>query len=213
MLYKLQYISQGKNADEQLENIERVLDAGGKWIQLRCKNWSKTELIALAEKVKTLCSNYHAILIINDDVEIAQKIDADGVHLGLEDIPVQEARNLLGNDKIIGGTANTLQDVIRRIDERCDYIGLGPYRYTITKQKLSPVLGIQGYTNVMQELKKRNLNAPVYAIGGITIDDVHWLMQTGIYGIAVSGALSGYKDILTILQKFNEKLYEKIGDC
>ncbi|MCL6103555.1 MAG: thiamine phosphate synthase, partial [Bacteroidetes bacterium] len=167
MMHKLQYISQGKTVKEQTENIQSALDAGCRWIQLRFKNAEKNELSNLAFQVKELCSVYRATFILNDYVDIAKIADADGVHLGLFDTPVEKARNILGENKIIGGTANTIQDVLMRIDEKCDYIGLGPFRFTSTKEKLSPVLGLNGIAGIMKELLSGEKLIPVYAIGGI----------------------------------------------
>ncbi|WP_228453268.1 thiamine phosphate synthase, partial [Chryseobacterium sp. CH1] len=118
-------------------------DNGIKWVQVRWKNAPENELISLCEISKQLCSEYQAVCIINDHVQIAKEIDADGVHLGLNDSAIEEARLILGKNKIIGGTANTLSDVLLRIKESCDYIGLGPLRFTTTKEKLSPVLGLK----------------------------------------------------------------------
>jgi thiamine-phosphate pyrophosphorylase len=204
---RLQYISQGQTSTEQLHNIKEVLDAGCRWVQLRFKNADAKQLTLLAEQVKERCLAYKAVLIINDHPEIAHAIEADGVHLGLKDISVQEARTLLGSKKIIGGTANTLNDVAMRLQEDCNYIGLGPYRYTSTKNSLSPVLGIEGYHNILSELQKLNVGIPVYAIGGIEPSDIPLLLEAGIYGVAVSGALTNKPDTKDIIQHINSNLY------
>jgi thiamine-phosphate pyrophosphorylase len=207
MYSKLQYISQGLTAISQLENITQALDAGCTWIQLRFKNATGNELIPLAEKVKLMCQRYKATLIINDHVEIARRVEADGVHLGLNDISIQEARTILGDAKIIGGTANTLPQVLQRIEEKCNYIGLGPFRFTTTKEKLSPVLNIEGYQVIMNNLKSRNIHFPVYAIGGITENDIAVLMESGVYGIAVSGVITQHSSKKELVQQLNELLY------
>jgi len=150
MFSKLQYISQGATARDQLNNIQESLDAGCDWIQLRFKNATTEEIKALAQQVKAVCPSYGATFIINDHPQIAKDIDADSVHLGLQDMPVTEARKIVG-DKIIGGTANTLDDILKRVDEGCNYIGLGPLRFTTTKEKLSPILGLEGYKKIMDE--------------------------------------------------------------
>lgn len=187
---KLQYISQGNSAVEQLKNIQHALDSGCRWIQLRWKNASEDVFMQLALQVKELCRKYEATFIINDYVEWAKAIDADGIHLGLDDTRIAEARKILGEHKIIGGTANTLQDVLQRIDEQCDYIGLGPFRFTTTKDNLSPVLGLEGYTSVIEQLNISGQPAKIYAIGGIRAEDISPILETGIYGIAVSGLLT-----------------------
>ena len=140
------------------------------------------------------------------DIEIAQKADADGVHLGLTDDSVAEARKALGPSKIIGGTANTLEDVLQRIAEKCDYVGLGPLRFTPTKEKLSPLLGFEGYQRIAKELESAGLSIPIYAIGGIVQNDVELLKKTGIYGIAVSGMISESADRTTLINEINQTL-------
>lgn len=188
---KLQYITQGTTRIEQENNISTALDHGIRWVQVRWKNAPPEELMSLCETSKRLCSDYGAVCIINDHVQVARQIDADGVHLGLEDQLVASARHILGHDKIIGGTANTAADVVQRIQEGCDYIGLGPLRFTATKEKLSPVLGFKGYFEIIQELQSEEIEIPkIFAIGGITLDDIEFLQPAGIYGVAVSGQIT-----------------------
>jgi thiamine-phosphate pyrophosphorylase len=207
MQIKLQYISQGKTSSEQLENIRQALDAGCKWIQLRFKYASEEDLIKTAEKAKDLCAKHEAVFIVNDRLELAKTVDADGVHLGLSDESPVIARALLGKEKIIGGTANTLDDVLQRVEEGCDYVGLGPFRFTTTKEKLSPVLGTEGYENIIGELKKRNVKIPVYAIGGIVPEDVTDLLYVGVHGIAVSGIITNHKDKKAVVEQLNHYLH------
>ncbi|SHL17537.1 thiamine phosphate synthase [Chryseobacterium polytrichastri] len=188
---KLQYISQGFTIEDQELNIRKALDNGVKWIQVRWKNALENEFIKLCEISKKLCSDNQAVCIINDHVHIAKDIDADGVHLGLNDQSIEIARQVLGKDKIIGGTANTLSDVLQRINEGCDYIGLGPLRFTSTKEKLSPILGFEGYEKIIQDLKTQSLEVPkIFAIGGVVLNDIELLQQIGIYGVAVSGLIT-----------------------
>jgi len=198
----LQYISQGNTKQEQEFNIRKVLDHGVKWVQVRWKNAPEKELIELCEISKHLCSGYNAVCIVNDHVQLAKHIDADGVHLGLKDQSIEIARHILGENKIIGGTANTLSDVVQRIDESCDYIGLGPLRFTSTKEKLSPILGFEGYQKIIESLKERSMDIPkIFAIGGVTLEDIEPLQQTGIYGVAVSGQLTSQPSIIKKFKK------------
>lgn len=207
MFSKLQYISQGNTVEEQLYNIHQTLDNGSEWIQLRFKNGNSLELFTLAESVKMLCEEYLATFIVNDKVDLALQINADGVHLGLNDMRIKDARALLGNHKIIGGTANTLEDVLQRATEDCDYIGLGPFRFTSTKENLSPILGLEGYRDILSKLQEQNIPIPVYAIGGIELSDIENLINTGLHGIAVSGLITESPQLITQL---NEKLYVNI---
>lgn len=206
MLHRVQYVSQGQTVDEQKKNILDALEAGCKFIQVRFKNGSKEEVLEVAQQARNWCNQAGATLIINDSVELALKVAADGVHLGLDDMSVKEARDWLGFDKIIGGTANTLDDVLRRIEEKCDYVGLGPLRFTETKEKLSPLLGFEGYQRVGKELEILGLSIPIYAIGGIVGNDVELLRKTGVYGIAVSGMITNSTSRAKLVSQIEEKL-------
>lgn len=199
---KLQYISQGNTIQEQEQHIRKALDNGIKWVQVRWKNAPENELISLCEISKQLCSEYQSVCIINDHVQIAREVDADGVHLGLDDCSVDKARLILGENKIIGGTANTLSDVIQRINESCDYIGLGPLRFTTTKEKLSPVLGFEGYQAIIDGLREKSIDVPkIFAIGSVTLEDILPLQEIGIYGVAVSGLITRQPTIINELKK------------
>ncbi len=194
---KLQYISQGITREEQELNIRKALDHGIQWVQVRWKNAPENELIRLCEISRKLCSDHQAICMINDHVQISKEVDADGVHLGLKDTSVETARHLLGRNKIIGGTANTISDVLQRMQEPCDYIGLGPLRFTSTKVQLSPILGFEGYRKIIQDLQEKSLEIPkIFAIGGVVLNDIEQLQQIGIYGVAVSGQITGQPFII-----------------
>lgn len=207
MYHKLQYISQGNTSIEHLKNIQEALDAGCLWIQLRMKNFSSEEIENTANNVRLLCDIHKAVFIMNDNVAIAKKCKADGVHLGLSDMSVKEARELLGDDKIIGGTANTIEDVLQRINEKCNYIGLGPFRFTNTKDKLSPILGLEGYKNIISQLNETQQQTPVYAIGGVLANDIESIINTGIYGVAVSGIITKSENKKILIEQFNNTLY------
>jgi len=206
MLHKIQYISQGETVDAQKKNILNALEAGCRMVQVRFKNGTKEELIEVAQQARKWCTQASATLIINDSVDLALKVDADGVHLGLDDMSIREARDWLGHSKIIGGTANTLEDVLKRINEKCDYVGLGPLRYTSTKEKLSPILGFEGYRRIEKELEMKQVSMPIYAIGGVVGSDVELLMKSGVYGIAVSGLITNATNRASLVRQINEKL-------
>jgi thiamine-phosphate pyrophosphorylase len=210
MYNKLQYISQGDTVKEQLYNIHQALDNGCDWIQMRFKNQDLKKSFALAEAVQFLCEEYLANFIVNDNVHLAEQIAADGVHLGLTDMSIQEARSILGKTKIIGATANTLENVINHIQNECDYIGLGPFQFTKTKDNLSPILGLDGYNSIIQNLNEIQKETPIYAIGGITLEDVESLMETGIHGIAVSGIITISDQKRKIITQLNENLYSNV---
>lgn len=203
MFSKLQYISQGATATEQLQNIEAALDAGCSWVQLRFKNAEEIELFSVAESVKKICLSYKATFIINDHPSVAKAVGANGVHLGLTDLSIAEAVAIVGNEKIIGGTANTLEDVLQRVEEGCSYIGLGPFRFTTTKEKLSPILGLQGYEKIVDALKRKNIHVPIYAVGGILSEDIAPILNTGVYGVAVSGTITHHPNKKALINEIN----------
>lgn len=201
MFNSVHYISHGDTPQEQLYHIESVLDAGQTWVQYRFKNTLSSIRWNTAEKVKLLCQTYKATLLINDDVHLALAIEADGIHLGLQDMPIEQARRMLPN-RIIGGTANTLQDVKQRIVEQCSYVGIGPFRYTKTKANLSPILGISGYQHLIESLEP--IPIPLVAIGGITLADLPVLKHLGLDGIAISSLLQESKNVKETLNQINQ---------
>lgn len=183
----LQFISHYTEKYSYLDSIRLALAGGCKWIQLRMKDASVDEIRPIALETQKLCKEAGATLIIDDHVALVKEIKADGVHLGKMDMPVAEARELLGKDFIIGGTANTFEDVKLHYESGASYIGCGPFRFTTTKKKLSPVLGLEGYRDVVGQMKAEGIDLPIVAIGGITKDDIPAIMQTGVTGIALSG--------------------------
>ncbi|MBO0358016.1 thiamine phosphate synthase [Hymenobacter sp. BT186] len=172
------------------QQAEQACAGGARWIQLRVKNLAPDEWEELARATQQVCQHYAATLILNDNPWLARTIGADGVHLGKEDMPPAEARALLGPGPIIGGTANTFEDVQRLVAVGVEYIGLGPFRFTTTKQNLSPVLGLTGYHEILRQMQAAGITVPVIAIGGIVRADLPELLAAGLHGVAVSGAIA-----------------------
>lgn len=185
----LQFITHTNSKFGYLESAIEALKGGCKWIQLRMKEMPEDEIEKTALHLKEVCRQYNATFIIDDQVELAKKIGADGVHLGKSDLSPDKAREILGREFIIGGTANTYEDMERLARLQVDYIGLGPFRFTDTKKNLSPVLGLDGYSRILNTCKNNGIDIPVVAIGGITREDIPALMKTGIHGIALSGTI------------------------
>jgi thiamine-phosphate pyrophosphorylase len=192
---KLQFISHQTPQFTHLEVIQKACESGVKWVQLRIKNMPLSEMLPVAIEAKRICDQHKAKLIINDYPMIVEQIGAYGLHVGKEDMPVVEARKIVSTKCIIGGTANTLEDILIHYNSGADYVGVGPFRFTSTKEKLSPVLGIKGYETIMNELKRRNISIPVIAIGGIATEDIKEIMQTGVHGIAVSSLLTSSENM------------------
>lgn len=185
----IQFITHANDRYNYLDGVRIALEGGCRWIQLRMKDASEEEVLKTAESTRKLCRQYDAVFLLDDYVELVERSGADGVHLGKDDMPIDEARRLLGKDKIIGGTANTFEDVKRIYSAGADYIGCGPFRFTTTKKKLSPILGLNAYSRIIKQMNAYGINIPVIAIGGILLQDVSDIMQTGVSGVAISGAI------------------------
>ena len=185
----VQFITHYTERYSHLDSVRIALEGGCRWIQLRMKEASPEDILPIAKEAMSLCRKYDATFIIDDYVELAKQIGADGVHLGKNDMPITEARKTLGKDFIIGGTANTFEDIQMLYKAGADYIGCGPFRFTTTKKNLSPILGLEGYQQIISQMKENNISLPLIAIGGITKKDIPSLMQTGINGIALSGSI------------------------
>ena len=185
----IQFITHETDNVSYVEGARMALEGGCRWIQLRMKDASDDEVRKAAAVIQPMCKEHDAIFLLDDRVELAKELKADGVHLGKNDMPVDEARRVLGEDYIIGGTANTFDDIERLARQGADYIGCGPFRFTTTKKNLAPVIGIEGYRDIIEKMEAAGIDLPVVAIGGITADDIDDILATGVRGIAVSGTV------------------------
>ena len=200
----IQFISHYTDQYSYLDSIRLALEGGCRWVQLRMKDASIHDILSIGKEVRRLCDSYQATFILDDHVELVREIGADGVHLGKKDMPVAEARKTLGNDCIIGGTANTFDDVKMHYEASANYIGCGPFRFTTTKQGLAPVLGLEGYRSIIAQMSAEGIDLPMVAIGGITAEDIPAIMQTGVSGIALSGAVLRAADPVAEMKRLTE---------
>ena len=200
--FQLQFISHQNEKMSYLDGIREALAGGCKWIQLRMKGATDEEVRPIALKVKEWCKEQNATFLIDDRVQLVKELQIDGVHLGKNDMPIAEARKILGDDFIIGGTANTFEDIKAHYEAGADYIGCGPFRFTTTKQKLSPILGADGYRRIVSQMKLHHITIPIVAIGGILSSDIPDVMATGVSGIAVSGAILNADSPVEEMQRF-----------
>ena len=185
----IQFISHYTEQYSYIDSIRMALDGGCRCIQLRMKGAAIDDVRSVALEAMRMCKERGATFVIDDHVELVKELGADGVHLGKNDMPIKEARSLLGEGFIIGGTANTFADVKAHYEAGADYIGCGPFRFTTTKENLSPVLGQEGYEQILRRMKNEGIDLPVVAIGGITINDIPQLMRIGMSGVALSGTV------------------------
>jgi len=202
----LQYITNTESHVTPAEQVKAVIAGGCRWVQIRMKDASDEEITKVVEEVKPLCLETETFLILNDRVELAKKLDVGGVHLGKTDMLPSKARMLLGPAAVIGVTANTIDDIkaVRSLD--VDYIGMGPYADTKTKKDLAPILGLEGIRSLCTEMQQLEINISHVAVGGIGIDDVVPLMEAGVNGIAVSGAIAFADNIELETRRFLDKL-------
>ncbi len=201
---QIQFITHFNDRYGYVDGARMALEGGCRWIQLRMKGASDDEVAEAAAQIQPLCREHEAIFLLDDRVELAKSLKADGVHLGKNDMPISEARRVLGEEFIIGGTANTFDDIERLSSQCADYIGCGPFRFTTTKEKLAPVLGLEGYRRIVAQIEAKGINLPIVAIGGITCEDIPALMQTGIDGIAISGAVLNAADPVAEMKRMIE---------
>lgn len=202
----IQFITHSNTRYDYVEGARLALEGGCRWIQLRMKDAQEVDFLLAAKQIGAMGKEYGATFILDDHVEWVGITGADGVHLGKNDMPVDEARNQLGANRIIGGTANTFEDVERLWRQGANYIGCGPYRFTTTKKNLSPVLGLDGYRHIISKMKAHDINIPVVAIGGILQPDIKDVMATGVSGIAVSGAILNAENPVEEMKRFIDSL-------
>lgn len=187
--FNLQFITHQTAQYDTLAAAVEALKGGCRWVQLRMKEATIEEITPVANQLKALCKVYGAKLIIDDHISVALAIKADGVHLGKNDLSIVEARRILGSDYIIGGTANTFEDIKQLVEDGVDYVGLGPFRFTETKQNLSAILGLAGYEHILKQCNEANIVIPIVAIGGITANDIPFLQQIGVNAVALSSTI------------------------
>ncbi len=187
---KLQFITHNSYGYSYAHSARIALDGGCRWIQLRMKDASWTQLMETAVAVQKMCREHNAVFIVDDNVLLAKEIKADGVHLGKSDMPVPQAREILGEGFIIGSTVNSFEDILYNLQGSApDYFGCGPLRFTSTKKNLAPILGYEGYRNIITRMREKGIKIPLIAIGGICREDIPQLMECGVSGIALSGSV------------------------
>ncbi len=202
----LQFITHPCDKYSIAEEVQMAIEGGCQWIQLRMKDASEEEIRQTALEIIPMCQETGTFLIIDDNVSLVNDLKVSGVHLGKDDMDPLEAREILGPHAIIGITANTADDIIKYKGKDVDYVGLGPFRFTTTKKKLAPQLGLEGYRDIVEKVRAAGVGLPIVAIGGITIDDIDALMATGINGIAMSGAIINAPDPVAYTSEVLKKL-------
>ncbi|NTE05063.1 thiamine phosphate synthase [Agrobacterium tumefaciens] len=199
---KLQYITHDIPQLTHIEQAQLACEAGAKWIQYRCLSKSDKELLNDIHAIAEICDDWGTTLIVTDHIHLNGKADIQGFHIEDMDADFVALRKLVGNDITLGGSAHTIENMIRLAKEDADYIGFGPFATTNTKPNDFPLLGIEGYSTFMPQLESLNITIPILAVGGIKIYDVETLMQAGIYGVAISEAIHSADDFIEAYQDF-----------
>ncbi len=207
--HRLQFITHHNDRYSYADSARLALEGGCRWIQLRMKGADEALMFKTATVVQAMCKRCGATFIIDDDVMLARRIGADGVHLGKEDMPIAKAREILGRGYIIGATVNSFEDIAGVVSGADpDYFGCGPLRFTTTKQRLAPILGIEGYREIMCRMRAAEIAIPLVAIGGVTKEDIPSLLRCGVAGIALSGSILQADDPIAEMQRVSDALHE-----
>lgn len=204
---RLMFITHRTKKYTELDEIKMVTKGGCSWVQLRMKDNLNLEVAKEVAHFTLFDCDTDCCCCLDDNLEMAIKAGIHCVHLGKNDMPVSEAWRIIvekGLDDLflVGATANTFEDILEADREGASYVGLGPYRFTETKKNLSPVLGLEGYQKIMEQYREAGLKIPIFAIGGIQFEDIAHLMETGIEGIAVSGAIINADDPVEETRRF-----------
>ena len=203
-LYAVTDRAWARDTDGLLRQVAEAIEGGAGIVQLREKHLGQTDFLAEAERFVALCRDKGAVSIINDDVEIAARVGADGVHVGQEDLEAGRARQLLGPDKLIGVSAHSVEEALAAQAAGADYLGVGAAFVTGTKTDAKPISRetIRAITAAV--------DIPVVAIGGITRDNILELKDSGLAGVAVVSALFGQEDVAAAARELRA-LAEKIA--
>lgn len=194
-----QQLSRGRT---NLEVLEALIAGGARIVQLREKELPDGEFYKLAKLFKTRTAKAGMTLIINDRLDICQAVGADGLHLGQEDIPVQEARCLLGQEIIIGVSTHNEEEALKAAQEGADYINIGPIFQTSTKQHSGPPVGLDLFRKI-----SRQVNIPITVMGGINLDNLGQVLQAGATRVAAVSAITSAEDIVATVREFRRRIH------
>lgn len=185
--------------DSLLKKVREALEAGVSLVQYRDKDVSTKVMVERGRKLKVLCDEFNSILLVNDRIDVALAIDADGVHVGQDDMDSKDARKILGLEKIIGVSTKTLEESIKALESGADYLGCGAIYSTSTKD--TSVISIETLKEIRNKVK-----LPVYGIGGIKLDNITPELKENVDGVAVITAILDSGNIKETVNKFSEKL-------
>jgi len=202
---RFHYLTQDLPHRSHAEQVNIACGAGANWIQYRCLTKTDEELIEELNEIAATCDEWGATLILTNRYHLLDKVDAQGVHVEDFDADFEAIRQHIGDEKTLGASATNIQRLTRvQQSGVVDYCGYGPFAHTDTKPNNSPLLGFVGYSELQ---KHPEIDVPVIAVGGIQLADIDLLLETGVYGIAVSAAVNLAVDPGRVLKEIYRKIY------
>ena len=191
-----------------VEQTITACEAGANWIQYRCFNKTEEEMIAELHQVAAVCDDWGATLILTDHYQLLDRVDAQGVHIEDMMADLKSIREWITDEKTFGTSATSFADIERiAASQVIDYVGCGPFSVTSTKPNDYPLLGVTGYRKIVSQMIENDIHIPLLAVGGIQIEDVNDLMNTGIHGIAVSAAVYLADNPAEAIKAFRNRLH------
>lgn len=201
---KFHYLTQDLPNRSHIEQAEIACQAGANWLQYRCLSKTDEELITEINQIAEICDEWGTTLILTNHYHLLDKVDAQGVHIEDFDADWKAIREQIGEDKTMGASATNIEALLKvQASGVVDYCGYGPFAHTDTKPNNKPLLGFEGY----RQLQKQPIEIPVIAVGGIQLNDVEHLIETGVYGIAVSAAVNLAANPGKAVKEFYRKMY------
>lgn len=205
---KFHYLTQDLPHRTHIEQAEIACKAGANWIQYRCFSKAKNELVQEIHQLASICDDWGATLILTDHYHLLDQVDAQGVHIEDMNADFSAIREIISDEKTLGASANTIEDIQRiYASGAVDYAGCGPFSVTKTKPNNYPLLGTEGYKEIADKMKEQGIDFPLLAVGGINLEDTEALLNTGIYGIAVSAAVNSSDSPGIMIREFYKKIY------
>ena len=205
---KFHYLTQDLIYRSHAEQTQIACSAGANWIQYRCFSKCDEDMIAELHDVASICDDWGATLILTDHYHLLDKVDAQGVHIEDMQADFSVIRGHISDEKTLGASANSVEDIVRIKESAVvDYIGCGPFSTTLTKPNNYPLLGVEGYRKITTHPKLLDLDIPILAVGGVNLKDVENLLESGIYGIAVTGAINQSENPSKAVRDFYKQVY------
>lgn len=203
---KLHFITHDINHLTHIEQAQVACEAGAKWIQYRCLSKNDDELLKDIDVIAEICDDWGATLIVTDHIHLNGKADIQGFHIENMSADFTDIRNLVGEAITLGGSANTIENLLRIAQEGADYAGFGPFAETSTKPNSYPHIDLSQYHRAVMVLRDQGLDLPILAVGGVKLEDLDDLLGTGIFGIAVSSAINQASNMNEAYRSFYDKI-------